>query len=87
MGRWARLTATLSLVAAAVVLGAVLAASGGTTAVSYVTVQTGDTLWSLARQADPAADPRLVVGQIRRLNGLEGDVVAAGAVLQVPTHG
>ena len=87
MGRWARLAATVSLVAAAIVFGVFMVTSGGAATVGDVTVQSGDTLWSIAQQADPNADPRAVIEQIRQLNGLDGDVVAAGAVLKVPTHG
>ena len=85
MGRWARLATTVSLAAATVILAVVMLSSGGSATIADVTVQSGDTLWSIAQQADPGADPRSVIEQIRQLNGLDGDVVAAGAVLRVPT--
>ncbi len=93
MGRWARLVSTLSVLSAAAVLGAVLLSSGGspfsggTEVIGQVTVAPGDTLWSIAQQADPGADTGAVVERIRDLNGLGGDAIAAGAVLQVPTAG
>lgn len=87
MGRWARLVTTVSLAAAAVVVAVVMLSPGGSTTVRDVTVQTGDTLWSIAQQSDPGADPRSVVDQIRQLNGLGGDLVAVGVVLHVPTAG
>ncbi|SDP12731.1 LysM domain-containing protein [Nakamurella panacisegetis] len=87
MGRWARLTTTVSLAAAAVIVAVAMLSSAQAAAVVDVTVHPGDTLWSIAQQADPDADPSSVIDQIRRLNGLDGDVVAAGAVLKVPTAG
>jgi hypothetical protein len=49
-----------------------------------IAVQPGQTLWSIAVQADPQADPRLVVQRIMTLNGLPGDSVQAGQRLLVP---
>jgi len=51
---------------------------------SQVVVRPGQSLWSVAESADPHADTRLVVQQIIELNGLTGDVVAAGQRLWVP---
>ncbi len=52
--------------------------------VARVTVVPGQSLWSLARSYDPAADPRAVVERIRQLNSMPGYQVQAGAVLWVP---
>jgi hypothetical protein len=52
--------------------------------VSQVVVQPGQTLWSIALQADPSADPRLVVQQIVSMNSLTGENVVAGQHLRVP---
>jgi hypothetical protein len=49
-----------------------------------VVVQPGQTLWSIALRAEPAADPRVVVGQIMEFNALSNDVVAPGERLWVP---
>ncbi len=54
---------------------------GGTT---KVTVQPGQSLWSVAESADPDQDTRLVVQQITGLNGLASQVVHAGEQLWVP---
>ena len=49
-----------------------------------VTVRPGQSLWSVAENADPDADTRAVVQQIIELNGLTGNVVFAGQRLWVP---
>ena len=49
-----------------------------------VVVQPGQTLWSIALRAEPAADPRVVVSQIMEFNALSNDVVAPGERLWVP---
>lgn len=51
---------------------------------AQVTVQQGDTLWSIARRVAPQRDPRDVVAQIRRLNHLPSAVVQAGRQLLLP---
>ena len=50
----------------------------------YVTVQPGESLWSVAERVAPAADPREVIAEIERLNGLESSAVAAGESLAIP---
>ena len=51
---------------------------------AQVTVHSGQSLWSVAENADPAADTRVVIQQIIELNGLTGNVVFAGQRLWVP---
>ncbi len=51
---------------------------------AQVVVQPGQTLWSIARQAEPAADPRGVVQQIIEVNALGGATIQAGQLLWVP---
>jgi hypothetical protein len=51
---------------------------------TQVTVRPGQSLWSVAENADPGADTRAVIQQIVELNGLTGDVVTAGQRLWVP---
>lgn len=85
------------LVAALVLLlvvGAARAAVGGAsgpvpaaglpTAQRVVVVQQGQTLWSLARELAPGADPRVMVERIRSVNGLDGAGLAVGQRLVVP---
>ena len=51
-----------------------------------VTVMGGDTLWSLAADIAPAADPRDVVDAIARLNALDGVTIAPGQRLAIPAE-
>ena len=56
----------------------------GQQGLAQVTVRSGQSLWSVAENADPAADTRVVIQQIIELNGLTGNVVFAGQRLWVP---
>ena len=47
-------------------------------------VRPGESLWSLAMQAQPTADPRVVVQEIIDINALPGSTVWAGERLWVP---
>ena len=49
-----------------------------------VTVQPGDTLWGIASEIDPGADPRGLIAEIRELNGLSQAGLVPGQVLVVP---
>jgi hypothetical protein len=49
-----------------------------------VMVESGQSLWSIAASAEPDADPRDVIEQIRTLNSLPGYQLSAGQVLWVP---
>ncbi len=78
--RAVRLTRRGRLVVAVVVLAVVTmvslwvggAAFGGTAAAPQVrvVVQSGDTLWSIARDAAPGADPRATIEALREINQL-----------------
>lgn len=61
--------------------GAPAPAAGASSAALHV-VQPGDTLWSIARQLDPAADVRVVVDRLVDLNG--GAPLQVGQRLQLP---
>jgi hypothetical protein len=50
---------------------------------AVVEVRPGDTLWSIARRVAPQADPRAVVDQLQRRNGLTGGMVRPGQRLAV----
>lgn len=50
----------------------------------YVVAQPGSSLWSLATELDPSADPRDLVAEIVQLNQLEGSGVDAGQPVAVP---
>ena len=51
---------------------------------SQIVVQPGQTLWSIAAQADPAADTRLVIQRIVTANSLTSENIAAGQRLWIP---
>jgi LysM repeat protein len=50
---------------------------------AVVTVQPGDTLWSIAGQVAPGRDPRRVIEQIRRSNHLDTVSLTPGQTLKV----
>src|SRR6186713_1613673 len=51
-----------------------------------VTVTAGESLWSIAQEIAPSADPRDVVDAIVRLNALDGVTVSAGEQLSIPAE-
>lgn len=51
-----------------------------------LTVAAGDSLWSIAEQVAPGADPRDVVDAIVRLNALDGVTLSAGQQLSIPAE-
>jgi len=90
--RRARLLVLVLVAAAVVVLGpwrAIASAPEGAapTGWSTVVVQPGDTLWTLAERLDPAADPRVIVTEIKHANALASSAITPGQVLSVPTAG
>lgn len=50
-----------------------------------VLVEPGDSLWSIALEVAPSADPRDVVDEIVRLNALGSSTVTAGQRIAIPT--
>ncbi|MDR6970974.1 LysM peptidoglycan-binding domain-containing protein [Leifsonia shinshuensis] len=83
-----------ALVALPLVIGALVFALNGGGAVAngeqthvsfqYVTVESGDSLWSVAERVAPNADPRDVIADLVSLNGLESAVVSPGQQLAIP---
>lgn len=76
----------LVLLVAAVILGS----SRGTTPTDTmaVEIQPGDTLWSLA-SSHPIAGLSTgeMVHMISEVNGLEGETLVAGAIIEIPAQG
>jgi LysM repeat protein len=58
--------------------------AGSGAQVEQTTVQAGESLWSVARRIAPENDPREVIEQIRRLNGLAGSQIHVGQQLLLP---
>ena len=76
-------------IAFGVVSGGSALASGELTSTNTfetVTVQAGDTLWSIAGEIAPQADPRDVVAEISKLNLIEGGVITIGQHLAIPAR-
>jgi Tfp pilus assembly protein FimV len=94
--RGRRVLALLAALPALVALGTALALGGGAALASRdaaptgsfetVLVSAGDTLWSIAEEVAPGADPRDVVDQIARLNALNSVSVQAGQRLAIPAE-
>ena len=88
-----RVTAFVASLAAllAVVVGAGQMADASneasTVQSSRVVVQSGETLWGIAKDVAPGHDPRLVISQIRDLNDLGTRSIVPGQTLVVPTLG
>jgi LysM domain len=87
----------VAVMAALLVAGLSLAVAGAAQATGHtasqratgsnlaqVVVRPGQTLWSVAENADPNADPRMVIQQIAQLNALTSDTLMAGQRLWVP---
>lgn len=49
-----------------------------------VTIEAGDTLFSIAQKWDGQDDPRVVVNEIEKRNGLGSSTIWPGEVIQVP---
>jgi hypothetical protein len=66
--------------------GAVAGIDDGTTSAAFDTmvVGAGDSLWEIAVSIAPTADPRDVILEIMRLNGLRDAVVQPGQRLALP---
>jgi nucleoid-associated protein YgaU len=80
------LVALLALVVAAGQM-ADATASPDSAVPSSVVVQSGETLWGIAREIAPGHDPRLVIAQIRELNDLGTRSIVPGQTLVVPSLG
>ena len=87
----------VAVMAALLVAGLSLAVAGAAQATGHsasqratgsnlaqVVVRPGQSLWSVAENADPNADPRLVIQQMAQLNALTSDNLVAGQRLWVP---
>jgi Tfp pilus assembly protein FimV len=85
----ATLPAIAALAFAVLAGGSALAShEGGAPAGSFqtVTVSAGDSLWSIAGEIAPSADPRDVVDALTRLNALDGVTLTPGQELAIPAE-
>ena len=86
----------MTVAATPLVIGAFLFALNGTPATAslegssagftYLTVESGQSLWQLAEDLAPAADPRDTIAEIMTLNRLESADVFAGQEIALPAH-
>lgn len=49
-----------------------------------ITVESGDTLWAIARRHYPNTDPRKPIAEIMELNSLKTSMIYAGQQLRLP---
>jgi LysM repeat protein len=89
--RRGRIALTLLMMVGLVVVGFTLGRGSSQAAAHHVpvarhtvTVQAGDTLWSVAARVAPHADPRDIVAEISTLNRLSSPIVQPGEQLVVP---
>lgn len=81
------LLAVLGLVLMGFVTSPLKASVGGTGAdATQVTVQAGESIWSIASQSGVGRDPRDVVAEIVQLNNLKSSVLQPGQQIFVPQH-
>lgn len=64
--------------------GAVATADSSAGTFHYVTVDSGESLWQVARSIAPNSDPRDVVAQVMQFNRLDSSDVMAGQQLAIP---
>jgi LysM domain len=73
-------------VSAPVSAGTVSVGTEGAAAFETVTVGVGESLWSIAERVAPASDPREVIGELERFNGLEDSAVLPGQTIAIPAQ-
>lgn len=82
--------AAAPLVAGLLFASVTSAASAGSahasTTFATVTVDAGESLWAIAERIAPQADPREVIGELERLNGLADSAVLPGQTLSIPAQ-
>jgi LysM repeat protein len=83
----ALISAPLVVIALVAVLnGGMATATDSSAPVQYVSVESGQSLWQLAEQVAPAADPRDVIDAFVRFNELTSADIYPGQQLAVPTQ-
>lgn len=81
--------AAVPLVIAALVVGlgaggAVATKDAATDSLTWVTVDSGQSLWDLAAEIAPAADPREFAAHVVAFNQLDSSVIQPGQELAIP---
>lgn len=60
---------------------------GGSSDPRTYVVRPGDTLWAVARRAEPSIDPRIVVDAIAAANDVDAGALVPGQQLAIPAFG
>ena len=76
---------SVSLPALVNMAGASNTSIGNQQLTNWVTVQSGDTLWEIARSISPDRDPREVVWEIKQINAFSDDLIA-GERIHIPVN-
>ncbi|MCP2031949.1 hypothetical protein L1277_002047 [Okibacterium sp. HSC-33S16] len=63
---------------------AIASSDSSSTSFEYVTVESGDSLWTIAADVAPQADPRDVIAEVMSLNQLESSTVVPGQEIALP---
>ncbi|HSF85505.1 MAG TPA: LysM peptidoglycan-binding domain-containing protein [Acidimicrobiia bacterium] len=71
-------------VAALLLLASAVQATGEPVATIDYRVEAGDTLWSIAAETGAGSDVRATISAIKRINDLDGSLIYAGQVLELP---
>lgn len=76
---------SITVIVVLLFLSSAVQATGETVDTRDYRVKPGDTLWQIAKTHGPEnADTRRVVAAIERLNRLDGGVLLAGQVIEIP---
>lgn len=88
LAAFAALPLVVGIAASALAGGTAIASGEHAAPVAFdsVTVVPGDTLWSIASDAVPGADPRVVIEDIKRLNNLSSGAIQIGATIAIPAE-
>ena len=78
------LVALLLIAVGWVATSAIASDSASNASTTEWVVQPGESLWQIAEEATPTADPRDTVFVIMELNGLDSSTVTAGQTLRIP---
>ncbi|MCF2705699.1 LysM peptidoglycan-binding domain-containing protein [Arcanobacterium haemolyticum] len=81
-----RVAVSALVVSVLVVVGLVIGSHFVGSAPASLTVQAGDTLWSIAASVPGAPDVATVIEDIQALNGIGADSINVGQVLKLPTY-
>jgi LysM repeat protein len=76
---------SITVVVVLLLLASASHATGEVTETFDYRVRPGDTLWQIAEEHGPEnRDPRAIIATIERINDLNGGVLQAGQILEIP---